>query len=265
MKNTLILLFLFLFEVHASAQNVKTIGNIELPPNFERIQVSDVSFGAYLRKLQLKENIVVLLYNGKPKSNQSAQFAVLKTDVGDRDLQQCADAYMRLEAEWLFLHKRYADISYNFTSGQAAKYSSWAEGYRPIISGNKVSWTKTKKPDSSYKNFRSYLDVVFSYAGTYSLNKELKSVSDINKIMPGDVFIQTGHPYGHAVTVADVAKNKETGEIIFLLIQSYMPAQEIHVLKNPENFNLSPWYSIKNVNPLETPEWIFNEEDLKRR
>ncbi len=28
---------------------------------------------------------------------------------------------------------------------------------------------------------------------------------------------------------------------------------------------LLPWYSIKNVSPLETPEWIFNEEDLKRR
>ena len=52
----------------------------------------------------------------------------------------------------------------------------------------------------------------------------------IENIEIGDVFIQGGFP-GHAIIVVDLAEN-EVGEKCFLVAQSYMPAQEIHVLKN---------------------------------
>ena len=44
---------------------------------------------------------------------------------------------------------------------------------------------------------------------------ELKKVNSTENIQIGDVFIQKGKPYGHAITVMDIAKN-ELGEIIFL-------------------------------------------------
>lgn len=50
---------------------------------------------------------------------------------------------------------------------------------------------------------------------------------------------------------------------MFLLAQSYMPAQEIQLLKNPSNSN-SPWYSISDNGILNTPEWTFNNGDLKQ-
>jgi hypothetical protein len=61
----------------------------------------------------------------------------------------------------------------------------------------------------------------------------------------------------------DMAEDK-TGDKLFLLAQSYMPAQEIHILKNPNNKNTSPWYSTKNLTTLKTPEWIFTKDDIKR-
>ena len=79
-------------------------------------------------------------------------------------------------------------------------------------------------------------------------------------IAAGDVFIHGGFP-GHAVLVLDVVEN-ETGEKKFLLGQSYMPAQDFHVLKNPNSQN--PWYSNQMEGPLETPEWTFELDDLKR-
>ena len=106
------------------------------------------------------------------------------------------------------------------------------------------------------------MDSVFTWAGTYSLSKELVPVKDATKIEVGDVFIQGGFP-GHAVLVADVATNKK-GERVFLLLQSYMPAQDIHVLENPGDTKLSPWYSATETGTLVTPEWEFERSDLKR-
>ena len=41
----------------------------------------------------------IYLFNGRLRDNQSTHFAVLDIPVGDKDLQQCADAMMRLRAE----------------------------------------------------------------------------------------------------------------------------------------------------------------------
>ena len=75
------------------------------------------------------------------------------------------------------------------------------------------------------------------------------------------MFIQGGSP-GHAVIVVDLAVNAKIGEKIFMLAQSYMPAQEIQVLRNPSSSNNSPWYEI-NGSTLETPEWDFEFSNLK--
>lgn len=118
-------------------------------------------------------------------------------------------------------------------------------------------------PCNSYKTFRNYLDTVFTYAGTASLEKEMTNILSTRNIMIGDVFIKGGHP-GHAVIVADLAKNNETGEKIILLLQSYMPAQSIHVLKNKKNTKLNPWFKVEDSGKLYTPEWTFLWTDLHR-
>ena len=102
---------------------------------------------------------------------------------------------------------------------------------------------------------------VFSYAGTYSLQKELNQ-QKIQYLSIGDVFIQGGFP-GHAVLIVDLAANPATGQKIFLLIQSYMPAQDIHILKNPGNSKWSPWFSVDFGEELVTPEWTFHRGDLR--
>jgi len=76
---------------------------------------------------------------------------------------------------------------------------------------------------------REFPEVVFSYCGTISLSKEIKPVNDLNNLQAGDVFIKAGSP-GHAMM--DVAINGQ-GENIFMLAQGLMPAQSLHVVKNP--------------------------------
>jgi len=221
--------------------------SIPVPKGYKRINVHENSYAEFLRNMELKtEDNKVYLYNGQLKYNQNAQFAVIKIDVGKRDLQQCADAVMRLRAEYLFSQKQYSQIHFNFISDGKARY------FKDYAKGN-----------YSHKKFRSYMNYIFSYANTASLKKELHKVNSINEIQIGDVFIQQGRPYGHAITVMDIAKN-EQGEKVFMLSQSYMPAQDIHILKNPNNEDVSPWYEINETGELHTPEWSFTYNDLRR-
>lgn len=43
-----------------------------------------------------------------------------------------------------------------------------------------------------------------------------------------------------------------------------MPAQDIHLLKNPGDADLSPWYDLDFGSRLETPEWNLRRIDLRR-
>ena len=72
------------------------------PTGYVREACADHSFTGYLRNLPLMpKGSKVMLYNGKEKSNQSAAYTVIDMEIGNRDLQQCADAVMRLRAEYL--------------------------------------------------------------------------------------------------------------------------------------------------------------------
>lgn len=235
---------------------------IRVPEGYERIKTESGTFGHFLRTLPLKPHgSKVKYYNGTIKEREVYE-AVVDLDVGNKDLQQCADAVIRLRAEYLYNQKLYNQIHFNFTNGFKADYSKWMHGYRVTVQGNTVNWVKTAGYANDYKNFREYLETVFNYAGTLSLAKELVPAS-LKEMKIGDVFIQGGSP-GHCVIVVDMAENRKTQEKIFLLAQSYMPAQDIHILKNPVNQEISPWYSISFGEELLTPEWKFKKDDLKR-
>ncbi|MTB51873.1 hypothetical protein E1J53_0012920 [Lewinella sp. W8] len=232
------------------------------PPGFVRAPLPADGYGSFLRNQPLlPDGTPVRLFNGQLKGRQDVHAAVLKLDVGNRDLQQCADAIMRLRAEYLWQEERFADIHFNFVSGFRADYARWRRGQRISVSGNQVNWTAPSGPKTSYEEFRRYLTMVFSYAGTASLAREMKAVP-VEDIRVGDVFIRGGSP-GHAVVVMDRVQNPETGAVRVLLAQSYMPAQQVHVLKNPNGENGSPWYD-PSQSPLVTPEWTFTRDELKR-
>jgi hypothetical protein len=217
------------------------IDAIPLPPGYQRSFCPKGSFGEWLRTLAIKKDKTVYLYNGQPKQNQAAQYVVLDIPVGNKDLQQCADAVMRLRAQYLYSQHRFGEIWFSDNSGK--KY----------ICPAAIDSTR----------FERYLENVYAYCGTLSLEKQLQRVVEFRTIQSGDVLIKGGSP-GHAVMVMDIAVNK-AGEKIYLLAQSYMPAQNIHVLINPGSSDLSPWYGVKTDNSfIYTPEWTFSPGQLRR-
>ncbi len=238
------------------------IGEILVPDGWVRSQVTPDSFGAWLRDQPLKPpSSRIRLYNGNRKLLRHALYQVVDLPIGNKDLQQCADVAIRLRSDYLLSRGRISDIAFNFTSGDRARYSDWISGYRPIVEGNVVTWRRISRVDSSYENYQDYLTTVFMYAGSYSLSRELEKVRDADQIVAGDCFIKGGFP-GHVIIVVDVAIDTVSGERIVLFGQGFTPAQDIHIIRNPSDSELSPWYRIGLGRKLVTPEWTFEWSDL---
>ncbi len=235
---------------------------IRTPAGYERIELTEGSFGEFLRDLPVKQHGTSVSYYDGGIKPYDVHEAVIDIDVGTRDLQQCADAVIRLRAEYLYSKGMYDRIHFNFTNGFNAKYEKWLEGSRIMVSGNKAYWVENEDRDAGYESFRKYLDMVFAYAGTQSLSQEMKRIG-VEEALPGDVFLKGGTP-GHCVILIDMAKNPQTGERIFIIAQSYMPAQDIHILKNPANEDGNPWYKLDFGEELFTPEWTFSKDQVFR-
>jgi hypothetical protein len=236
---------------------------IGVPAGWKRLPVPPGTFAAWLRGLPVKPGRPeVRLFDGRSKGNQEAHHVVLDIDTGRRDRQQCADAAMRLRAEFQRQAGQDGSICFRFTDGTPARWDLWKAGWRPRLAARKKTiWEKRAAADDSYASFRRYLDIVFGYAGTLSLARELVRVPDPRRIEPGDLFIEGGSP-GHAVIVVDFAEDAH-GRRAVLLAQSYMPAQNIHVLRNPKTPG-NPWYVVDGDGPLATPEWSFPAGSLRR-
>lgn len=213
------------------------------PTGFTRRPAERGSFAEWLRRLPLRPaGTPIRLYDGRLKGAQDRHAAVVAIDTGRQNLQQCADAIMRLRAEYLLASRQHRRIAFNDTDGKPMAYRGGAEDRTA---------------------FDRYLIRVFSYAGTWSLEREMRRVP-ANELRAGDVFIKGGFP-GHAVLVVDVVENDATGEKRFLLLQSFMPAQDMHILTDPAAGNVSPWYQVPAEGAdLVIPDWIFKAAALRR-
>ena len=80
--------------LNSSGTKIKTRFNT--PAGYKR-SVSENSFGEFLENYPLySDGRKIRLYNGKLSSTQNVHAAVLKMNMTDGDLQQCADSVIRL-------------------------------------------------------------------------------------------------------------------------------------------------------------------------
>ena len=237
---------------------------VAVPPGCQRVPVAAGSWGEWLRGLPLKPaGTPARLFNGKLKGNQAVVAAVVNIDPGTTDLQQCADAVLRLRAEYLFSINP-NKIHFHLTTGYDARFSDYLAGTTFRVRGEQVSPASKPAEAATHAALGRYLLPVFGYAGTRSLSREVQPVP-LAQAQPGDVLVHGGSP-GHAVLVADVATNQRTGQRYLLLLQSYMPAQNIHLLRNVDQPALGAWLAVPGpqAEQFNTPEWTFATNELGR-
>jgi len=235
------------------------------PPGYQRVAVAPGSFAEWLRGLPLAAPSTPVVSNSGAavfSAEDDYVAAVVSIDVGAGDLQQSADAIVRLNAEWLFASGKQDAISYRSATKLDMPFSRWAHGQRLIASGPNVYWVVKSKPKPpTYEDFRQYIDAVMLWTNNISLAARATHVSDPKDLSAGDFFVQT-RGKGHALLVLDVAQ-KPTGERVALLGQALQsPAQSFHVIRLGR---ATAWFSMRPPNPVLTPHSdAFSWDELSR-
>ena len=235
---------------------------VNSPVGYKRVNYPKTSFENYLRNYKLKpDGSKIINYDESEYFWQGGHIGILEIPVPQNGLQQCADALIRIRSEYLWDQNRKDEIGFNFTSGHYCSWIQYAKGYRPKINGNKVKFNQIARADYSKENFFKYLNLIYTYSGTLSLYNELESVDD-SDLKIGDMLIKGGSP-GHIVMICDEVINPQ-GKKLFLLLQGNTPAQSVHLVKNLENSNISPWYELQKNAVIPVSNYTFSNSKFVR-
>ncbi|WP_400076889.1 DUF4846 domain-containing protein [Winogradskyella sp. R77965] len=235
---------------------------VNVPIGYKRVDYVKGSFEDYLRNYKLKLfGSKIINYDDSEYYWQGGHIGILDIPVPKNGLQQCADALIRVRSEYLWDKNRKDEIGFKFTSGHYCSWTKYAEGYRPKIQGNKVTFHKTASANRSKENFYKFLNLIYIYSGTLSLYNELESVK-AKDLKIGDMLIKGGSP-GHIVIICDEVIN-EKGDQLFLLFQGNTPAQSVHLVKNLEDVSISPWYQLKDEAVIPVSNYTFSSSKFVR-
>ncbi len=241
-----LLLLLMIGCNNATSTNPSFDKTNKIPLDLVSKKFEEGSWPSFLQNLRVVDSPVID-YRGKKIHQQWKSAGIIPYDVGKADLQQCADALMRLRAEYLFEKKRFDEIGFHFVSGDYFSFEQFCKGLKPVVAGNGVRFITGSPSEKTHAALRKYLDLVYTYASTISLAKELKKA---DRIEVGTVVVYAGSP-GHCFIVIDEAVDEE-GQKVFRLAEGYTPAQSIYVLRNTDKEGKSPWHRL-GTGTIRTP------------
>jgi hypothetical protein len=154
------------------------------------------------------------------------------------------------------------EIGFNFTSGHYCSWKLYAEGYRPKIDGNKVTFHKAVSENHSDDNFYKYLNLLYMYSGTLIMYNELLKINNSKDLKIGDMLIKAGS-LGHIVMICDEVVNNR-GDKLYLPFQGNTPAQSVHLVKNLEDSSISPWYQLEKGIVIPVSNYTFGSSKFIR-
>lgn len=248
---------------HINEKGMTIKNRVKPPYGYKRVSYEAGTFESFIQNYTLKEyGSSIINYDKTKYFYQIGHIGILTLSVPENGLQQCADALIRLRAEYLWKTNQKEKIGFEFTSGHYCSWKKYAAGYRPKIEGNKVTFYKIAKANYTKTAFYKYLNLIYTYSGTLSLYNELPKVVREEDLQLGDMLVKPGTP-GHILMLVDEVINKK-GEKLFVLAQGNTPAQSVHLLKNFNNASLTPWYSLKKNALIQVPGYSFDNSQFIR-
>ena len=214
----------------------------KLPEGYHRMETEEGTFEYFLQHFELYrwDYCATDCYGNDIK----ATCGVLKLDLIGENLQQCADACIRLRAEWLR------------SKGRPMVFHTVQNKERRFVNG-------------SEKEFRNYLKDVFSYCNTVSLEKYDTHSVTFEEARIGDIVIEGGFP-GHCVIIMDIAiSDTDSTKKAFIFAESYMPAREMTILPSWQeigkfiSYKHNPWFKLEKGESFNA-DWLFDTSMIRR-
>lgn len=166
---------------------------------------------------------------------------------------------MRLRSEYLFSQKKYTEIVFHLNSGIFYTWMDYCKGLRPAFRNRQQELVKTNDgSEISHASLRKWLNIVYTYANSVSLCKELKKADGLQT---GTVIIFPGNP-GHCCIIIDEAITDKL-DTLYKIAEGYMPAQSIYILSNPYEPEWNPWYHL-GKGEINTTSCSFRSYYLKK-
>ena len=278
MKYTVLLVISLFFILGASAQsksliNMDELGTtidtrVKVPEGYIRPPFPEFSFQNFLRTLPTKKfDAKVMKYDGYEKF-YDCYAAVLDVNIPmQEDLLHGEHAIQLLRSMYLYKNEKHDLIRFTYDDNRVIDFFEYGQGTRFVWQDSVyVKEEDVAGEDFSESSLQTYLDDLYHETTARGLQADTKGI-EMSKISVGDAFIQPGNQFspGHAVLVLDLVVEPVTGERLVLLGQGYAPTQDIHLLHNPYEEDISPWYRLKeDENFFATAQWTFRKKHCRR-
>ncbi|MBI4727371.1 hypothetical protein HY768_09175 [candidate division TA06 bacterium] len=203
-------------------QAASRIDEIPIPAGYTAVEYPASGYSHWVTRCPLKSNLDILDHSGRkvPPGAYSVYAVLDLPPLFSGDLEQCADYAMRLWAEY---HKdrNILDKLYLFD------YNGRRQYYK-----------------ASHLSDRNFLHRAFANSSSYFLKQGCAAV-DAAALVPGDMVVQNERGgVGHVSVVLNVCLNS-SGQKLYLLGFSYMPAQEFHVERALEGYGTEGWFTLE--------------------
>ena len=280
MKFILYVSFCFLFLCFFSAVNAQSVSLLNLdqagmtvstrvmpPDSFVRPPFPETSVQSYFQDLAiLPQNTKVMKYDGYKKSYECYS-AVLKTDTDmEQNMMHGEHMIQYLRGQYLFEKGKFDLIDFSYDDNRTMSFEQYGAGARFVWQDSLFVIDTIDGEDYSAEAFAIYMKEVFTNSSSKALTSDTKVISQEN-LSIGDVFVQPSknRTPGHAVLVIDMVVNPYTGERLILLGQGYSPTQDMHIIHNPYESDISPWYRVQEDEMyFATAQWIFRKKHIRR-
>lgn len=232
------------------------------PVGFQRMNVTQGSFGDYLLNFKLKEyNTKPLCYNiEKDTLEENASLpavSVLDLElIQKRNLQISYNSIILLYSNYLYENSRFDDIKFKLSTTPVFQcdFTTWSNGGRlnENENGTQITWCLEHGEHCSHRDvelgtsaasFKYYLQKVMTYSSTASFKSNLYKIQN-SDAAPGDVIFYADSSIPSIIV--DMALDAN-GNKIYIMAQGNSPASEIYIVRNEKNADFNPWHNLTDL------------------
>jgi hypothetical protein len=237
-------------------------GSVQPPPGYARVPVSDNSFAASLRQLELTGQKELLAGDGKSLLCNDEKVDVTIITPYNNSNDTGVDGIVRLWGEYLWKHSPQKSISFPLDNGQKALWSDWRDGLRPKKSGGRFIFTQVTTPNGSYGSYQDFCAFVGEEMGALALRRESTIIIYEDSLNVGDLIVALKKDTESSVGIILDACKGPLGERLYLLGTCGTPSTSLYIVRpySPVQ-GLNEWFT------LDGARWAVGEgarTDLRR-